>query len=187
MRSWIAVSGGVLLTLPLLIAQLGDAPQPLRDPCELGIVVTEEAELLNGGSRYHINDGPYCKSPLRIAHDDHDARYGGTFYMAPNGIHHVEFRHSERCGAQVVLYNAYTQEVRAVDQLVGLVRVMPDDETDRVREYFLQPSAGGIVLGADIGSVRRPFELEFLLQFPLRPEPDRFNVFVAKQDQAIVN
>jgi hypothetical protein len=180
MRTWIVVWIGVTLLLPLLLARLGTAPQPLRDPCELDIVVSDEAERLNGGAHYLLNDGPYCKSPLRIAHDDHAARYGGTFYMAPNGVHHVEFRYTERCGAQVVLYNAYTQELHAADQLVGLVRVMPDDESDRVRDYFLQPSARGVVLGADIGPVKRPFELQFLLQFPFRPEPDRFNVFVGK-------
>ncbi len=173
----------VLITLPLLVSMLGSAPQPLRDPCELGIVVSEEAEHLNGGSSYRLNEGPYCKSPLRIAHDDHAARYGGTFYMAPNGIHHVEFRYSEQCGAQAVLYNAYTQEVNAAQQLQGMVRVMPDDDTAVVRQRFLQPSAQGVVLGADVGPVKRPFEMSFVLQFPYRLGPDTFNVYVPKLDR----
>ncbi len=178
----IAIKGlmGGLIALPLAVSYLGEEPTLIRDPCEHGIVVEENAELLNGGSRYRLEGGPYCKSPLRIAHDDHDSRYGGTFFMARNGVHHVEFIYSEQCGAQVVLYNAYTQEVHAAEQIQGMVKMIPDDESQPERLRFLSPSKQGILLGADIGRVQRPFEMEFQLQFPYRVEPDRFNVYISK-------
>lgn len=174
---WLMVAG---MGSPLLLAGLGAPVEPVRDPCELGIEIQQEAEYLNGGAHYAMGDGPYCTTPSLLAHDDHMARYGGTFYMAPNGIHHVEFRYSDRCGAQVILYNAYTQEVNAAEQLVGMVKVTSDDDTQPLRERFLAPSSRGIVLGADIGPIQRPFEMEFRLQFPYRPQPDWFPVYISE-------
>ena len=171
----------VLLTIiPVVIGIGGRDREPATDPCLHGIVVRDGAEQMAGGANYVVGNGRYCRAPLITAHDDHDPQHGGTFFMAPNGIHHVEFLYSKKCGAEVVLYNSYTQEINASRQLLGMVRVIPSSEEEAETIRFLRPSTKGILLAADIGSVTRPFELEFNLQFPNRVEPDMFNVLVGR-------
>ncbi len=174
----IRLSMAVLILLPVLLGKVGDEAQMKPNPCLHGITVEPEAEWANGGANYQMGEGPYCKTPLTLAHDDHQARYGGDFYMAPNGIHHLELLYSEQCGAQVVLYNAYTQELHAARQLQGMVRVVPDDEEQPERIRFMQNSDAGLLLETDVGGIKRPFELQFYLQFPYRVEPDRFSLYV---------
>lgn len=168
----------VLVALPLLIGYAGETPKKKLNPCLHGITVEEEAEWANGGINYRLGDGLYCKTPLTLAHGDHQSRYGGTFYMAPNGIHHLELLYSEQCGAQVVLYNAYTQELHAAKQLQGMVRVIPDDEEQPERMRFMQASEDELLLETDIGGIKRPFELQFHLQFPYRMDPNQFSLYV---------
>ncbi len=174
----------LLIVMPIVIGLGGerraDQGALLADPCLHGITVEESAERIGGGADYRVGEERYCKTPLISSHSDHNARYGGSFFMAPNGIHHVEFVYSDQCGAQVVLYNSFTQEVHAARQLLGMVRVIPDSEEEPETMRFLRPSADDILLGADIGPIQKPFELEFNLQFPYRIEPDLFNLYVAE-------
>lgn len=169
-----------LIVMPIIIGLGGEKRTIGADPCLYGIVVDDNAELVGGGSRYKMGQGVYCKSPLSIAHSDHAAHYGGSFFHAPNNVHHLELLYSAQCGAQVILYNSYTQEVHAEDQLLGMVRVISDDEEEDDIMHFLRPSTDGVLLGANIGPVKKPFEIEFYLQFPYRVGPDKFNMFISE-------
>lgn len=170
----------LLIIAPIVIGLGGRYTAATVDPCLHGIVVDDSAELVGGGSRYKLGKEVYCKAPISIAHSDHAAHYGGSFFHAPNNVHHLELLYSAQCGAQVVLYNSYTQEVHAADQLLGMVRVISDDEKEDDIMRFLRPSTDGVLLGANIGPVKKPFEIEFYLQFPYRVGPDKFSMFVSE-------
>ncbi len=156
-----------------------------NDPsCHVPIQVTEAAELKLGGALYrgpeveHHSGHAQSMPEMEGAHMTHDPQHDGSFFMAPNKMHHLEGVYSEGCGFQLFLYNAFTENIH-VDRFQAFIHVFPskDDELDIIR--FLSPSHDSTVLMTEFGSaVSRPFEIELYVKFPESIEPQLFNILV---------
>ncbi len=156
------------------------------DPsCHVPIEVTEAAESKLGGALYTgpavgLNSGHsgHSMPEMEGAHMTHEPQYGGTFFMAPDKMHHLEGVYSEDCGFQLFLYNAFTEPIH-VDRFQAFIHVFPsrDDEFDIIR--FLSPSNGATVLTTEFGdAVSRPFDVDLYIKFPESDEPQLFNIHV---------
>lgn len=165
----------------------GKMKMPAPASCEAPIHISKEAERQPGGAHYQ---GPAMahhknletKMPnMKGAHNDHNAKHNGAFFMAPDKIHHLEAAYSERCGFQVYLYNAFTKPI-SVQRFQAFIKAIPnnDDEAEIIR--FLFPNKNHTVLQARIGdSVTRPFKIELYLKFPEADDPELFSIHIPVQ------
>ena len=116
------------------------------------------------------------------AHMEHEAKVGGTFFMAPNKMHHLEATYSKECGFQLYLYNAFTRPInvnrfRAFIKVVGEV----DGEEDEFFR-FLEPNKPHTTMQnlLDV-NLTASFEIEMHLKFPESEEVELFNFSVDEQ------
>ena len=116
------------------------------------------------------------------AHMEHEAKVGGTFFMAPNKMHHLEATYSKECGFQLYLYNAFTRPInvnrfRACIKVVGEV----DGEEDEFIR-FLEPNKPHTTMQnlLDV-NLTASFEIELHLKFPESEEVELFNFSVDEQ------
>ena len=116
------------------------------------------------------------------AHMEHEAKVGGTFFMAPNKMHHLEATYSKECGFQLYLYNAFPRPInvnrfRAFIKVVGEV----DGEEDEFFR-FLEPNKPHTTMQnlLDV-NLTASFEIEMHLKFPESEEVELFNFSVDEQ------
>jgi hypothetical protein len=171
----------------------GKMKMPDSSACEVLIHLSEDAERQSGGALYQGpamahhkglegNGDHGTKMPnMKGAHNDHNAKHKGAFFMAPDKIHHLEAAYSERCGVQVYLYNAFTKPI-STRRFQAFIKAIPnsDDEAEIIR--FLFPNKNHTVLQARIGdSVTRPFKIELYLKFPEADDPELFSIHIPAQ------
>ena len=152
--------------------------------CHMPIHIKEKAEQQPGGALYkgppvmHHGKHGHSMPEMKGAHMDHASRHGGSCFMAPDKIHHLEGVYSERCGFRLVFYNAMTKPIRA-DRFRAFIKIVPEKEDEPEVIRFLSTNAQGTVLHADIGTdVSRPFEVELYVKFPESDDPQLFNIHV---------
>ncbi len=112
------------------------------------------------------------------AHMIHRGQHGGTFFMAPNKMNHLEALYSDDCGFRVIFYNIRTEYIRAA-RFRAFIKVVPDsmDEPEVLR--FLSPGQNGDILSASIGDeAGKPFEIQLYVEFPQSDEPELFTIRV---------
>ena len=152
--------------------------------CVPKLHITDEAEKKPGGAHYkgsvvaHHNDHEKQMMQMKGAHMDHSPRQGGSFFMAPDKMHHLEGVYSAKCGLRLFFYNAFTQPIRA-DRFKAFIRIVPqkDDEPEVLR--FLSPSKDGSILQTLIGGdVFPPFNIEVFVKFPQSDELQLFTIKV---------
>ena len=152
--------------------------------CVPKLHITDEAEKKPGGAHYkgsvvaHHENHPQQMMQMKGAHTDHSPRQGGSFFMAPDKMHHLEGDYSAKCGLRLFFYNAFTQPIRA-DRFKAFIRIVPqkDDEPEVLR--FLSPSKDGSILQTLIGGdVFPPFNIEVFVKFPQSDEPQLFTIKV---------
>ena len=152
--------------------------------CVPKLHITDEAEKKPGGAHYkgsvvaHHNDHEKQMMQMKGAHMDHSPRQGGSFFMAPDKMHHLEGDYSAKCGLRLFFYNAFTQPIRA-DRFKAFIRIVPQKEDEPEVLRFLEPSKDGSILQATIGGdVSPPFDIEALVKFPQSDEPQLFTIKV---------
>ena len=152
--------------------------------CVPKLHITDEAEKKPGGAHYkgsvvaHHNDHEKQMMQMKGAHMDHSPRQGGSFFMAPDKMHHLEGVYSAKCGLRLFFYNAFTQPIRA-DRFKAFIRIVPQKEDEPEVLRFLEPSKDGSILQATIGGdVSPPFDIEALVKFPQSDEPQLFTIKV---------
>ena len=112
------------------------------------------------------------------AHMIHASQFGGSFFMAPNKINHVEALYSDDCGFRVVFFNILTQPIRA-DRFRAMIMVIPDALDEPELHRFLSPAQDGEILSATIGDeVSKPFEIRLYVEFPEALEPELLTIRV---------
>ena len=116
------------------------------------------------------------------AHMEHEAKVGGTFFMAPNKMHHLEATYSKECGFQLYLYNAFTRPIN-VNRFRAFVKVVGEvdgEEDEFIR--FLEPNKPHTTMQnlLDV-NLTASFEIELHLKFPESEEVELFNFSVDEQ------
>jgi hypothetical protein len=152
--------------------------------CVPKLHITDEAEKKPGGAHYkgsvvaHHNDHEKQMMQMKGAHMDQSPRQGGSFFMAPDKMHHLDGVYSAKCGLRLFFYNAFTQPIRA-DRFKAFIRIVPQKEDEPEVLRFLEPSKDGSILQATIGGdVSPPFDIEALVKFPQSDEPQLFTIKV---------
>ena len=156
--------------------------------CRVPVHLTEEAERQPGGA---LHKGPMAGQRMMAqsqsmaempkvegAHMIHRGQHGGTFFMAPNKLNHLEALYSDDCGFRVIFYNIRTEYIRAA-RFRAFIKVVPDsmDEPEVLR--FLSPDQNGGILSASIGDeAGKPFEIQLYVEFPQSDEPEMFTIRV---------
>jgi hypothetical protein len=154
--------------------------------CEEAVHLTNEAEKRLGGALYEgpmqgmeSMQGMSDETPeIAGAHEIHTAQHGGVFFMAPDKIHHIEARYSDKCGIQLLVYNAFTEPI-SVERFQALARIIPEDDAEWDKEVvrFLSPSAGGAVLQASGDSdIEGPYKIELYVKFPEADDAELFDI-----------
>ncbi len=179
----------VMLSVLAFLSEAGASEnhgaKALGSTCLPVVHITEEAERQLGGALYQgPSAGHHSKHnkpmpQMKGAHLDHKPRYGGSFFMAPNKIHHLEGVFDERCGFRVVFYNAFTKRIH-VDRFRAFMNVVSDKQHEPEVMRFLSPNGNDTALHADIGnSVTKPFGIELYVKFPESDDPQLFNFRVS--------
>lgn len=117
-------------------------------------------------------------SPGTRPHEVHVGRQGGTFFMAPDKIHHVEGRYSLDCGMELFLYDAYTRPL-GVGGFQAFYKIVPEDAGEWEKEVirFLSPAAEGAMLHAGGGhDIAGPYRIELYVKFPDSDDAVRFDI-----------
>lgn len=156
--------------------------------CHVPVELTATAEKQFGGALY---SGPKLTpkeimATMKMAHQVHHPQFGGSFFMAPNKMNHVEVTYSDACGARVYVYNAFTKSIKA-DRFLAFVEFTPqdDDQVEVIR--FLQPSKDGSYLGATANhGVEPPFDIRLFMKFPESDQVELFTVKLSPQRQQFV-
>ena len=119
---------------------------------------------------------------MKMAHMDHESKFGGVFFMAPNKMHHLEATYSKECGFQLYLYNAFTRPIN-VNRFLAFLKVSGeiDGEEDELT-LFLEPNKSHTTMHnlLDV-NLTASFEIELHLKFPESEEVELFNFFVDEQ------
>ena len=100
------------------------------------------------------------------AHQDHDSKHGGTFFMALDNRHHLEGA-LERPGVfRLYIYDAFTEPV-SMEELQQTDAKVIWGETDGAPEIQLKPSADGSCMEAEAPApVHFPITLTLLTRLP---------------------
>ena len=88
---------------------------------------------------------------MKGAHMDHKSRHDGAFFMAPNKMHHLEGKYSERCGFQLHLFNAFTKPI-SVERFRAFITVIPSHDHEAEITRFLEPNKDRTVMTARVGA-----------------------------------
>ena len=119
---------------------------------------------------------------MKMAHMDHESKFGGVFFMAPNKMHHLEATYSKECGFQLYLYNAFTRPIN-VNRFLAFLKVTGeiDGERDELT-LFLEPNKSYTTMQnlLDV-NLTGSFEIELHLKFPESEEVELFNFSVDEQ------
>ena len=118
------------------------------------------------------------------AHGDHNPKYGGLFYMAPDSWHHLEGTYPEPGLFRVHVYDDFTKPMNA-GQIKGRVvtREVFDAETRQTRElasYPLLPVQGGLYLEARVERLEMPATLIAKVKFEPGGDEARFDFTFAE-------
>ncbi|MHA1108006.1 MAG: hypothetical protein ACTSQV_02700 [Alphaproteobacteria bacterium] len=152
--------------------------------CEVAVTVEAGAEHQPGGAHYagpalkHHGKHVMAMPEMKGAHMLHKAQHGGSFFMAPNKVNHVEAVYSEKCGFRLYLYNAFTRQIH-VGRFRAFIKVVPKDEDQGESIRFLFPNLERTALEAKLDTaIAPPFEIEIYVKFPESQEPELFNIRV---------
>ena len=179
--------GGALYTGPLpkeamqmgeMKMQMGGMKKPMGG-MKKAAVPGEKLMANAPGMKMPAKEGMDMKS-MQMAgmHMAHKSQHGGNFFMAPDKMHHLEAKFSERCGFQLVFYNAYIKHIGAT-RFRAFIKIVPDSEHEAETLRFLSLNEDGTVLGAHIGKgATRPFTIEAYVKFPEADGPGLFTVRV---------
>lgn len=165
-------------------------------PCKRMVVLTDEAEQQLGGAHYK-GKMPMKGSSMKMKmdskegmkmkmdskeegmHQDHAAKAGGSFFMAPNEMHHLEGVYGQECGFRLFIFNAFTKPIR-VDRFKAFIKItgeIDDEEIELIR--FLSPNEKNAVLQAPLmEGLKLPFEIELNVKFPESEKVESFNFAV---------
>jgi len=100
------------------------------------------------------------------AHQDHDSKHGGTFFMALDNRHHLEGALEQPGIFRVYIYDAYTQPVSREELGQTQAKVIWG-ENDGAPEVELKPAADGTCMEAQAPApVRFPVTLTLLTRLP---------------------
>ena len=111
------------------------------------------------------------------AHQDHDAKHGGTFFMALDNKHHLEGVLDPPGVFHVYLYDDHTRPVSRQVLNQAKAKVIWGEQ-DGAPEIELKPSADGAVLEAPApGAMQFPVTLTLLVRFPGAPAASRPELF----------
>ncbi len=204
-----------LASLAVLVLLAAGVPRARADvawaagqpACEITVELMEGAEKKLGGALYKgsmkgaesmagVKDAmpgmtdtvSEMKGPMagtEGAHEVHEGRHGGVFFMAPNKIHHIEALYSEECGFKVFAYNAFTESIDA-GRFQAFFKIVPenDDEWDKEVIRFLSPTAeGGFLQAKGNHDIKGPYKLELFVQFPESDAAEMFNIPVGHKDR----
>ncbi|MBI4443941.1 MAG: hypothetical protein HY649_11290 [Acidobacteria bacterium] len=110
-------------------------------------------------------------------HQDHDPRHGGTFFMALDGIHHLEGILVPPATFRVYVYDTHTSPISGGELQKAEGKVLWGDSPD-APEIVLRPASDGECLEAELGEPARfPVTLTLLLRFPGAPPQSRPELF----------
>ena len=100
------------------------------------------------------------------AHQDHEPKHGGTFFMAMNSHHHLEGVLEAPGIFRVYLYDSHTAPL-SPDQMKQASGTVLVGESDNAPEIQFTLSRDGKTLEAALGGqARLPVTLTLLLRFP---------------------
>lgn len=114
---------------------------------------------------------PAGKSAKRAAgakHQDHEAKHGGTFFMALDNMHHLEGVFEPPGVFRAYLYDAYTKPLSGekVKKASGTVQVGDALDAPKIP---LTASKDGDSLEVALPNVKFPFTLTVVMHFPDLP------------------
>jgi len=128
------------------------------------------------------NTRPAKKSHAKDSpHADHNPRYGGQFFMAPNKFHHLEGVMVSEKEFRVYFYDDYTRPIDAAPFREGSkLEAQPigsdGRETGTAVDLPLAVSPSGSFLTANVPKeLKLPLYFTAWLKFPDQKEPDLFN------------
>ena len=187
MKTAVLVGSVAIMLAGVPLAQVADAGSnddrhahkaAAEGSCIPDVHLTEAAEKQLGGALYKgpIPEPGDSMPATEGAHMDHYGKHGGTFFMAPDKIHHIEASYSEECGVRLFIFNAFTKPI-SVRPFQAIVKFVPEDEYEFEAIRFLSPTEDGAILytRADHG-IEGPFNMELYLMFPGSDEPEMFNI-----------
>ena len=130
------------------------------------------------GDRAYPSAGvcPKCGMALRDAraHQDHHPRHGGVFFMAPDGIHHLEGSLCAGGEFRIYFYDEYTQPVPASS--FAARGELTDADRDHAAPISLRPIPSRAYLAAQIPrAARLPVKLKLFVDFNDRSPPVVFD------------
>jgi len=109
---------------------------------------------------------PAAQPQMGGAHEDHEPKHNGTFFMAMNNHHHLEGVLETPGVFRVYVYDSFTKplSLEQMKQVSGTVLV---GESDHAPEIPLTLSGDGQTLEAALGSnARLPVTLTLRMRFP---------------------
>ena len=110
-------------------------------------------------------------------HQDHDPRHGGTFFMALDGIHHLEGILVPPATFRVYVYDTHTSPISGGELQKAEGKVLWGDSPG-APEIALHAAPDGESLEAELGEPARfPVTLTLLLRFPGAPPQSRPELF----------
>lgn len=110
-------------------------------------------------------------------HRDHNPRHGGTFFMALDGLHHLEGILVPPATFRVYLYDVHTRPLASQELSKAEGKVVWGDSSD-APQIPLHPSPDGQCLEAVLGEPARfPVTLTLRLRFPGSPSEARPELF----------
>jgi hypothetical protein len=128
-------------------------------PQEPEVPVSQEAEVQGEEAAPH-------EHPAGAAHQDHDPKHGGTFFMALNQIHHLEGVLDPPGVFRVYIYDAYSAPLGRAD-LEKTEAAVIWGEQDGAPEIPLRLNAEGNGMEVQAPTpVRFPITLTLLVRFP---------------------
>lgn len=109
---------------------------------------------------------PHTHAPGTPAHQDHDSKYGGDFFMALDEKHHLEGVLAEPGTFRVYLFDEYTKPLAKAAVAKADAKVTWG-RADNSPETPMLPSADGLTLEARApAKVAFPAELTLRIRFP---------------------
>lgn len=126
-----------------------------------------------------------------LAHGNHNAQYGGQFFMAADSWHHLEGTYPSPGVFRLYLYDDYTKPLAREKVLATTARVVTKEETNpqtfETREVAatpLKPSADGPYLEATFDAVPLPANLTVQIVFDTGGQEQRFDFTFAEHSVA---
>lgn len=151
------------------------APQPAAPPAESAAAVaqtaavpaekTAEAPMQEEMPGMDHSAAPH-PHPAAAAHQDHESKHGGDFFMALDEKHHLEGILVEPDTFRVYMFDEYSKPLSKADVAKADGKVAWG-KADNAPETALKPSADGLTLEAKSPSkLTFPTELTLRIRFP---------------------